>query len=201
MILQKNDTNIYYTLQAIETNNLSNLKYRMLKNRLKLLLSTKAIEIGNTIFKQSNKWFIHYSIIDQFQAIRVHSKSKVRADKYKNEITINLPSNYDEKFYHFLAYKIKQQLQPSKMIYSIETSPKTDSKYHLHIGTTAPLHRITQKLKEIERLTQLPILANANTMIAPIRNLTQFVNYIAKANQNLVTELKENTTHNQLVYS
>lgn len=177
------NTNIYYSLQAIEAKNLSNLKYRMLTYRLKLLLSTNQIEIGNTLYKKSGRWYIHYSIIDKFQASRVHDKTKERANKYKNEITINLQGSYDIEFYTFLATTIKKELINSKTIYSIEKSPTTDNRYHLHIGTTADSYRITQALQKIEKATGLEILSYRNTNIAPIRNLTQFVNYITKANQ------------------
>lgn len=191
MKVQTNETNIYYSLISIEKNNLTQLKYRQIKNRLKLLLTTDKIIVGNLCYKKGARWFIHYSLVDLFQAERIHDKSKVRAIKYKTEITINLDSNYDTKFYTYLGEKIKQVLKHSKTIYAIETSPTNENRYHLHLGTTAQQYRILQKLKEIEVATGLIIIENKNTNIAPIRNLTRFVNYIAKQNQNLVNELKD----------
>ena len=51
MKLQTNDTNIYYSLISIEKNNLTQLKYRQIKNRLKLLLTTDKIIVGNLCYK------------------------------------------------------------------------------------------------------------------------------------------------------
>lgn len=179
MLIQSNTTNIYYTLRQLETLNLSALTYRQLKNRIKELVNLNTIPL-QLLYKEANTWHIHYSIVNKLQATRVHNKSKVRANKYKNEVTINLTGNYNIEFYKYLATTVAKALKGSKTIYSIETSKTSDSNYHLHLGTTAPIHAIVKKLKDIESTTMLKMLDNVNTNIAPIRNLTQFVNYISK---------------------
>lgn len=179
MLIQSNTTNIYYTLKQLETLNLSTLTYRQLKNRIKDLVISNTISL-QLLYKDANVWHIHYSIVNKLQANRVHNKSKERANMYKNEVTINLGANYNIEYYKYLATSIAKALKGSKTIYSVETSKTNDSNYHLHLGTTAPIHAITKKLKDIESTFKLTILYNVNTKIAPIRNLTQFVNYISK---------------------
>ncbi|AOW09911.1 hypothetical protein [Flavobacterium gilvum] len=188
MTTKTNETNIYYTLQALETKNLTELKYRQLKNRIKELINTNNKHIGTLIYKKSNVWFIHYSVVDLFAAKRVHDKTKPRAINYKNEITINLEYNYNVAFYQFLGTTIAKILKGSHTIFSVEPSPKISNTYHLHMGTTAPHHIIIKRIKEIESKTNITILNNPNTNVSKIRNLTQFVNYIAKQNQ-LITNI------------
>ena len=182
MTTTTNETNIYYTLKSLETNNLTALKYRQLKARIKDLINANNQHIGKLIYKERNVWHIHYSVVDLFKAKRVHT-AKARATNYKNEITINLQHNYDVAFYKYLGTTIAKALKGSHTIFSVEASPTYDNSYHLHLGTTAQHHIIIKKLKEIEAKIHIAILDNRNTNIAPIRNLTQFVNYIAKHSQ------------------
>lgn len=177
MINKEYKDNEFYTLQSLETYNLTTLRYRQLKNRIKELIIAKDSLIGNLIYKRSNRWYIHVTAIDKFKAKRVHDKTKVRAINYKNEISINLPTNYDIAFYMYLGTTIAKALNGSKTIFSIET--KNDS-YHLHAGTTAQTHIIIKELKAIEKRLSLKILGNKNTMIQPIRFLKNFVHYISK---------------------
>jgi hypothetical protein len=179
-MLNNEINNKYYTLKEIETKNLTALKYRQLKNRIKELITANDSNIGNLIFKGSKSWFIHPKAIHLFTPKRVHDKSKVRAVNYKNEITINLPSNYDTAFYNYLGETIAKDLKGSKTIFSVETK---DGKHHLHAGTTAQHHIIVKKLKVIETRLNLAIINNKNTMIQPIRYLTNFINYISKHSQ------------------
>ena len=185
----KSETNIYYSLKSLSTNNLTNLKYRMLKYRLKELLTAGSIKLGKLLYKESNTWFIHFSFVDLFQARRNHSNS-LKTEKYKNEVTINLPCNYDDSFYNYLGMKITLQLAPFVSIYSVEPSPTEKNKYHLHLISTADINSIIESLKNIESLINLTILENKNTNIAPIVNKTQTINYISKCSQLLIDKLK-----------
>ncbi len=174
-------TNIYYTLRALETNNLTTLKYRQLKTRIKDLINTNNQHIGKLIYKERNVWHIHYSVVELFRAKRVHT-AKARATNFKNEITINLAGNYDVAFYKYIGTTIVKALRGSHTIFSVEASPTDYKCYHLHMGTTAQHHIIIKRIKEIEAKIHIAILDNRNTNIAEIRNLTQFVNYINKQN-------------------
>lgn len=187
----KNDTetNIFYTLAGLEKNDLTKLKYRMLTYRLKELLTAGKIKTGKKLYKESNRWFIHYSLVDLFQSKRNNLNNSLKTEKYITEVTVNLPANYDLNFYDYLGNQLTEQLAPAKSIFSVEKSP-TDIKYHLHLITTAYQKNIIEKLKQIETSIDIEIINNINTNIAPIENRTQTVNYISKESQTLIDKLK-----------
>lgn len=168
-------TKIFYTLlQLSETH--TDLKYRNVKYRLNKLLSVNEIEIGEYLYKQNNKWFVHYSLIDQFQPIRKHkSHTKI---KYENEITINLKINYDAEFYHHIGKLLIKALRPFDTLYYIEKNKY----YHIHLATNADYPSICSSLTKIGNTMLIDIIAKKYTRKAGIENKGLFFNYISKAN-------------------
>jgi hypothetical protein len=172
-------TPIFYTLKQIENYHFTNLKYRMIKNRFKELISTGGITKGNLVFKKGNRWQIHYSLLDKFQAKRKHkSHSKV---EYQSELTINFDSNYDLHFYHYIGSQVLKGLDPNQSAYCIEASDIKKNTYHIHFATTASYPDIYAVLYKIEEYLDLNIVKNKNTHIATICNKALYHNYMNKA--------------------
>ena len=170
---------IYYTIEQIQKYHLTDLKYRMIKYRLKLMLSSSNILQRKLAYKKGQKWFIHYSLLDKFQAIRKHkSHSLVR---YENELTINFDSNYDQHFYHHIGSEILIGLEPNRSTYVIEASASRSDSYHIHFATTASYSQIYEVLSIIEENLALNIIKNKNTHLASIKNRGLYHNYIHKA--------------------
>lgn len=168
-------TKIFYTLlQLSETH--TDLRYRNVKYRLNKLLSVNEIEIGEYLYKQNNKWFVHYSLIDKFQPIRQHKSHK--SIKYKNEITINLKINYDAELYHHIGNLLIKELRPFDTVYYIEKNKY----FHIHLATNADDTSICSSLTKIGKTMLIDILAKKYTHKSKIENKGQYFSYIRKAN-------------------
>lgn len=168
----------FYTLKQLEIYGFTDLKYRMIKYRFNELISSGEINVGNRIFKERNKWYVHYSIINKFQ-----SKRKLKSHKrikYENEITINLKDNYNSEYYHLLGYYIIKFLNPQPTLYRVEACVKNNG-YHIHLATKAAIEDIFHALTLLEDRLQIRIVHNSNTHISKIINLSAFLDYINKA--------------------
>lgn len=66
----------FHTLKEIETNNLSKLKYRALKSRLKAKLLNNEITFGKHLFKIGNCYQIHFSLLQHFQKNSLYANNK-----------------------------------------------------------------------------------------------------------------------------
>lgn len=168
----------YYTLKQLENYGFTNLKYRMIKYRFNDLVTANKIRVGDKIYKQKNKWFIHVSLIGNFQAKR-KLKSHMQI-VYENEITINLKDNYNSEYYHLMGYFLLQYLDPNQTLYRVEAGEKNGG-YHIHLATTADYQYINHALSLLEDRLQIRIIGNSNTHISKIRHHTAYIDYINKA--------------------
>ena len=117
----------YYNLCEIAL--IHNLTYRYLLKRVKVIF----IQYGNSelIYKKSNRWYIHASLISKF------SRTKFPID-YKLFITIASKSNYEVKYWKSAIYELNNSLkviEPKvRTKYVVEKTKK--GRYHLHIMTS-----------------------------------------------------------------
>lgn len=171
--------NIFYTLPQLESKHLTDLKYRNLKYRFNKLLHNNKIEIGEYVYKSSNKWYIHYSLVDLFQPIRKHSThTKIN---YVCEVSINLSDRYDIEGYKYLGDSVVKELHPFITKYCIEQGVWHKNNFHIHFETTAQIQYIRWALFDIGKRLEIDILGNPNTHISNIQNKTLYSNYIRKA--------------------
>ena len=161
---------MYYNLNQLLTNNLTDLKLRQLKNRMKLV---SEMNLDNKLlYKEGRIWQIHKSLLFLF-------KSKwIKRKELRTEITINLSDNYDKDYYTDIANEIASNEPKAKLTYSIETN--YDNKPHIHIGTTLTIKQSKRILKQLDKTRDFVILSNMNTRVAPIENLTDYLCYISK---------------------
>ena len=124
-------TKEYYNLKELQK--ICELKYRQLINRVKDV-QNKYKENDPRIFKKSNQWFIHKSLIKQFNRKR---KPNV---KYIYMITIS-PSpinNYDKEAWHSILKQLHKKFKgiesESVTRYSIEKTENFTN--HVHFLST-----------------------------------------------------------------
>ena len=128
----------YYTLRELVP--IVKLKYRQLLVRVKLV-SKKYENNKQLIYKKSNKWYIHFSIIKK------DFKRKRNPINYKLFTTINSEDNFDKQCWKFIVLDINRKLKKfdtkNRIKYVIEYK---DGSYHLHFITNF------DKLKQLRTL-------------------------------------------------
>ena len=176
-------TGIFYTLKELEIRKLTNLKHRMIKYRFNKLMERGDIVLGDLVYEEKNKYYVHYSLIDKFQPIR--KRSNYQMPDYTIEMTINLGNDYDLEAYKFLGEQIESKLYPADTIYSIEEGSEKMYKnsFHIHFATNASFQNICMALKEVGNNIEIDILKNLNTHIADINNNGMYLNYLRKADK------------------
>lgn len=168
----------FYTLKQLETFEFTNLRYRMIKYRFNELFESGQIILGDKVYKQKNRWFIHVSLIGKFQ-----SKRRLQSHKnvyYENEISINLKDGYKSDYYHLMGFYILKFLSPAQSLYRVEAGGKKGG-YHIHLATTADFDDIHNALGLLESILQIRIVGNSNTHIEKIRIHSCYMDYINKA--------------------
>ena len=124
-----NKEQMYYNLRELIP--ITNLKYRQLKTRVKDVYEKFSDDKNELIYKKSNRWFIHKSILNEFDRKRKHID-------FKLFITINPEGNYPSSELKSLVRHIKDNIireSPSERIkYVLEHDNR--EYLHLHIMTT-----------------------------------------------------------------
>ncbi len=171
--MKNEQTKEYYNLKELQE--ICGLKYRQLVNRVKEV-QNKYHENDSRIFKKSNQWVIHKSLIKQFNRKR---KPNV---KYNFMITISpSPNNhYDHDGWRFIVLQLHKKfkvINPESVTrYSIE---KTENfMNHVHILTTLNNKTILNKILDKDYYTK-----NGNIMsidIEPVWDQKGAVDYIQK---------------------
>jgi len=159
----------YYHLKELSP--IVNLKYRQLIEKIKVV-SRKYKDREDLIYKKSNKWFIHYSLIKEFQRIR-------KPIDYKLFITIGSKNRFEREYWKYIIFQLNRKLKkidPSARVkYVIELK---DNYYHLHFKTTFGL------LKQLRRLIKNDELTNdnndMNVVIINVWDLKGLTDYFKK---------------------
>lgn len=128
----------YYNL--IELIPLVKLKRRQLQVRVKIVFN-KYENNEKLIFKKSNRWYIHESLINEF----TRKRSPI---DYKYSVTITSNLAFDNKYWHHIIKSLRNEIKAvepkSRIKYVIE---KNKSKiYHIHFMTTFESHSILKKI-------------------------------------------------------
>jgi len=129
----------YYSLTDLSP--IVNLKYRQLQKRIKLVIKKHNNDV---IYKVSNKWYIHKSIIYEFKRIR-------NPIEYSLYVTIASRNKFDVEYWRVfinLFYKeLKHIDNKTRLKYVIESTEREIP--HLHFLTTyANAKELRKKLEE-----------------------------------------------------
>lgn len=131
----------YYTLKDLVYE--TGLKYRQLQNRI-ITIKRKYEDDRKLLYKRSNKWYIHYSIIKEFE----RKKFKI---EYKTFITICSACSYEKQYWSFLIKDIYKNIKlmdgTTRLKYVIEKTKNGIN--HLHFITTfSNLTELKQIMKD-----------------------------------------------------
>ena len=116
----------YYSLTDLST--IVNLKYRQLQKRIKSVISKHNSDV---IYKVSNKWYIHKSIINEFKRIRNLLEYRIYvtiASRYKFDV------EYWRVFINLFYKELKRIDNKTRLKYVIESTEREIP--HLHFLTT-----------------------------------------------------------------
>lgn len=163
----------YYSL--IELCTIVKLKYRQLQKRVKIV-NKKYSNKKELIFKKSNRWFIHNSIIKDFLPIR-------KPIDYKLFVTIASKNKLELKYWRIVVYHLYRSLKKSdnttRMKYVVEQTK--NGNYHLHFITSYDnLKRIRKIIIENDITNSSNDMNTKIKYITDIKNLTQ---YLSKENK------------------
>ena len=120
----------YYSL--VELVNIVGLKYRQLQDRI-LKIYSKYQNNSDLLFKQKNRWFIHNTLLPEFQRIR-------KPLNYKIFATINSKNSFEKLYWEYVAkqlYKRIRRIDKKAMFLYVIEKTRGDVN-HLHFITTYP---------------------------------------------------------------
>jgi len=165
----------YYQLKELSQISTSILKYRQLQKRIKTI-SEKYVNRKELLYKKSNRWYIHNSIVTEF----VKSKNLIN---YKLFITISSKNRYDFDCWKRIMYDLNKEIKKidasTRVKFVIETTKL--GILHLHFITT--FDKIN-KLKKIISMNEMTNKSNEmDTYIEKIDNLKQLHKYLHKENR------------------
>lgn len=160
----------FYTLKELKS--FTELHYRALQNRIKVV-SNNYHNRTELIYKYNNKWFIHNSLITEFQ------KEKFPID-YKLFITIASGDKLDKAHWKYILFNINKNLKQinasTRTKYVIELTK--NNIYHLHFITTYCSKAILNKLLKDDILTN-----SMNINIKEITDIENLHKYLRKENK------------------
>ena len=168
-------TKDYYTLKELIP--IVRLKYRQLQKRM-ISISLKYKDNKTLLYKKSNKWNIHKSIV------KIEFSRKRKPINYQLFATISSANNYDIKYWRYI---IKEQINPiiksleptSRIKYVIELNKQ--NLYHLHFITTFERKKDLKKILADNLLTSKE--NDMNTLIKYIWEVKGLHQYFRKQNK------------------
>ena len=150
---------IFYTLKELSP--LVNIKYRQLQERIKIV-KIKYEDRSDLIFKKSNIWCIHHSLIKEFARKR-------KPIDYQLFVTIASSNNFDRGYWKYIIFRLNQKIK------DIDTSTRTkyvielkDNFYHLHFMTTFC------KFKQLRSLIKNDFFTNNSN------DMNTYIQYVTK---------------------
>ena len=165
----------FYGLKELTT--ITKLHYRQLQERVKIV-SKKYEGRIELIYKKSNKWYIHKSIVSEFD--------NKRFIDYKLFITIASKNSYDlncwKKIMNDLNNELKKIDASTRIKYVIENNKS--GVLHLHFITS---FKDTKKLQKVISTNYMTSFSNQmNSKIIPITNLTNLNEYLKKQSKQVI---------------
>lgn len=158
--------NEYYTLKELMT--IVNLKYRQIQKRLKVIIE-KYENVKDKLIKISNRWYIHKSLLNEFDRIR-------NQIEYKLFITITLDYKTLQYYWRHIISLINRRLmkidKKIRVKYVIEYKYQT---YHLHFMTTLDNKEMISKvLNDIDELSFLNYVDVDYTSVYDVEHLEEY---------------------------
>jgi len=148
----------FYSLKELSP--LTNIKYRQLQEKIKVIRE-KYVDRNDLIYKKSNKWFIHCSLVGDF------TRTKYPID-YKLFVTIASKNQFDVEYWKFFICHLNKTLKKintsTRIKYVIEKT--TNNVNHLHFMTSFGNLKMLRKIIQNDDITN-----NSNDMNTNIKNV------------------------------
>lgn len=161
--------------QLKELTSIVNLSYRQLLERMKSIID-KYRDRKELLYKKSNKWYIHFSIIKEFKRIR-------KPIDYKWFITITPKNQVELKYWKYVIFEMDKQLKriesTSRIKYVVE-STKSGIR-HLHFITSFTNNKKIKSL--INQNDLINFSAEMNTKIQSVYEVSGLHSYFKKQNK------------------
>lgn len=165
----------FYTLKELSP--LVNVKYRQLQKKIKSV-SIKYCDRKDLIYKKSNKWNIHTSLIKEFTRKR-------KPINYKLFITISSQNNLGLSWWKLTIHELNKSLKKvdasSRVKYVIEKNKKNI--YHLHFITNFYGIKKLRSIIKNNDITYSYVDMNMNMEIKYIYNIKKLHKYFKKQNK------------------
>ena len=163
----------YYNLKELVP--IVNLQYRQLQQRIKIV-NKKYENEKELLYKKSNEWYIHTSLVKEFNRKR-------KPIDYKLFITIASKNQFGLDYWKFYIKKLNKSLKKidasTRVKYVIEPNKKDN--FHLHFITSF------SKLKIIKNLIKKDDITNStndmNTKIKYVYDTKGLHKYFRKQNK------------------
>jgi hypothetical protein len=165
----------YYQLNQLMS--ITGLSQRMLKYRM-LKVKDKYKDFKELLFRKSNKWQIHHSIINEFMPLRKKVISLSNSTDWICFVTWNTIENYQIDYHVQLLKLIKEKLPlGTKIKYVIEKDKRGVN--HVHFLTNATINETIKCVNQV--LYQFFNWYEIMTKVTEINDLDSVQNYLAKA--------------------
>jgi hypothetical protein len=165
----------YYQLNQLM--NITGLSERMLKYRM-LKVKDKYKNFKELLFRKSNKWQIHHSILNEFMPIRKKVIQPSKSVDWVCFVTWNTIDNYDMDYHVELLKLIKEKLPSGSKIKFVIEKDKRDVN-HVHFLTNATVNETIKCVNQV--LNQFFNWYEIMTKVTEINSLDSVQNYLAKA--------------------
>jgi len=172
----------YYSLKEIEK--LTDLKYRQLQNRI-LTIQEKYKNNVEKIYKLKNRWYIHYSIIKEFE------KKKISIN-YKQFISISSRNKLDYDYWYIIIKDIDKDIYNNLDKYNrtrFVIEKNKNGFNHLHFLTTFNdkklLNNIIKKNRYIDN-------NDMNILIENVYDVNGLYKYFRKENKPVLIKKRKN---------
>lgn len=165
----------YYSLRELsQIDKKKYLEYRQLIERVKVV-SIKYEGYKELIYKKSNQWYIHSSIIEEFMKVK-------KSIDFQLFITIASKNQLPISYWKIIVFQLKKELKKidirTRVKYVVEITNNNIN--HLHFITSFPNQKVMKRIIEDN-----PLTSNSNQMNTKILKITDLDNlhkYLRKQN-------------------
>lgn len=173
--------NDYY--QLTELISITNLQYRQLQKRLKIVINQYQEE-KDKLFKKSNRWYIHKSIVKEFKRIR-------KPINYKLFITITTQNSTNTDYWRYIVSEINKRLRTLNNQYRIKYVIECkNQRFHLHFITDCSNRKELRKI--FKNIIGLTYLNKVNIDFSEIYDIKKLQEYFKKQNKPVLLPIRSN---------
>ena len=167
---------IYYQLNQLQT--ITGMSIRSLKYRMKEV-KKKYLDIPTLLNRDSNKWQIHYTIINEFMPIYKKKHTNIMNHRWETLLTWNMLDSYDVKYHQQLISEVKDELPAVNIGYVIELDGRGVN--HIHALTDGCKDEVEVAVASV--LEKYIGTTQYRWQVEKINNHSSVTNYLLKSGE------------------